>query len=201
MFCRLCSRALWMPMELARRMAARQPVCDLRTRRLRLRFAGIGHCSAVRFVLAQRLAGVRRRMRHHLRRRAGDDDLAARVAALGAEIDDPVGGADHVEVVLDDHQRMAGRRAAGGTRAAAWRRRRSAGRWSARRTGTACRGSTACRRPRLRPGARRASGAAPRRPRASAPAGRAAGTRGRRRPAAAGARATVDGPEEAPAPR
>ena len=36
------------------------------------------------------------------------DDLAARVAAFRAEVDDPVGGADHVEVVLDHDQRMAG---------------------------------------------------------------------------------------------
>jgi hypothetical protein len=45
---------------------------------------------------------------HHLARGAGDDDLAAGVAAFGAEVDDPVGGADDVEVVLDHHQRMAG---------------------------------------------------------------------------------------------
>ena len=64
-----------------------------------------------------------------------------RVAALGAEIDDPVGGADHVEVVLDDEQRVAGVEQLAGTRAAAWRCPRSAGRWSARRTGTACRGA------------------------------------------------------------
>ena len=29
-------------------------------------------------------------------------------AAFGTEIDDPVGDLDHVEVVLDDHQRVAG---------------------------------------------------------------------------------------------
>ena len=34
----------------------------------------------------------------------GRDQLAARLAALGPEVDDPVGGLDHVEVVLDhDH--------------------------------------------------------------------------------------------------
>ena len=43
---------------------------------------------------------------HHVRRRAGADESAARVAALGAEVDHPVGGADHVEVVLDDHERV-----------------------------------------------------------------------------------------------
>ena len=33
--------------------------------------------------------------------RADRDDLAARLAALGAEVDEPVGLLDHVEVVLD----------------------------------------------------------------------------------------------------
>jgi hypothetical protein len=36
------------------------------------------------------------------------DDQAAGVAAFGAEVDQPVAGADHVEVVLDHHQRVAG---------------------------------------------------------------------------------------------
>jgi len=40
-------------------------------------------------------------------RRAGGDDLSAAVAALGAEVDDPVGGLDHVEVVLDDDHGVA----------------------------------------------------------------------------------------------
>ena len=38
---------------------------------------------------------------------SGGDDLAAGVAALGAEVDDPVGGLDDVEVVLDDEERAA----------------------------------------------------------------------------------------------
>ena len=37
-----------------------------------------------------------------------ENDLAATVAALGAEIHDPVGLGDHVEVVLDHHRRVAG---------------------------------------------------------------------------------------------
>jgi hypothetical protein len=45
--------------------------------------------------------------RHHLRR-AGADQLPAGLAALRAEVDDPVAGADDVEVVLDHHQRVAG---------------------------------------------------------------------------------------------
>ena len=59
-------------------------------------------------VLAQRLAGVRRGVRLHVLRRAAAHHLAAGLAALGAQVDDPVGRAHHVEVVLDDHQRMAG---------------------------------------------------------------------------------------------
>ena len=45
-------------------------------------------------------------MRHHLRRRALAHQLAAGVAAFGAQVEDPVGGADDVEVVLDHHQRV-----------------------------------------------------------------------------------------------
>jgi recombinational DNA repair ATPase RecF len=35
------------------------------------------------------------------------DDLAAAIAAFGADIDDPVGGLDDVEIVLDHHHRVA----------------------------------------------------------------------------------------------
>ena len=38
---------------------------------------------------------------------ADGDDLAAAVAALGAHVDDPVGGLDDVEVVLDDEEGAA----------------------------------------------------------------------------------------------
>ena len=47
-------------------------------------------------------------MRAHLVRRAGADDFPARIAAFRTEIDDPVRGADHVEIVLDHHHRMPG---------------------------------------------------------------------------------------------
>ena len=40
--------------------------------------------------------------------RAGDDDLAAAVAAFGTEVDDAVGGLDDVEVVLDHEHGVAG---------------------------------------------------------------------------------------------
>src|SRR5262245_33915144 len=39
--------------------------------------------------------------------RSDGDHLAARLAALGAEVDDPVGLLDHVEVVLDHEHRVA----------------------------------------------------------------------------------------------
>ena len=58
-------------------------------------------------IFAQRLAGVRGRVRRDLRRRSCRDDPAAGVAALGAEVDDPVGGANDVKVVLDDDKRVA----------------------------------------------------------------------------------------------
>jgi hypothetical protein len=38
---------------------------------------------------------------------AGGYDLAAAAAALGAHVDDPVGGFDDVEIVLDDQQGAA----------------------------------------------------------------------------------------------
>ena len=69
----------------------------------------------------------------------------------GPEVDQPVRGADHVEVVLDHDQRVAGIQQLAEARASAWRCRRSAGRWSARRTGTACPSSPAAAAvPRLR---------------------------------------------------
>ena len=60
------------------------------------------------YVLAQRLPGVRGLVRHHLRWRALAHELAAGAAALRPEIEDPVGAADDIEVVLDDDERMAG---------------------------------------------------------------------------------------------
>ena len=56
----------------------------------------------------QKPPGVRRLAARHLLRRAGHDDLAAGVAAFRAEIDDVVGGLDHVHVMLDEQHRVAG---------------------------------------------------------------------------------------------
>ena len=47
-------------------------------------------------------------MRAHVIRRAFGHQQAAGVPALGPEVDDPVGGADDVQVVLDDDQRVPG---------------------------------------------------------------------------------------------
>ena len=82
-------------------------------------------------------AGVGLRVAGDLLGRAGGDDFAALVAAFGAEVDQPVGGLDDVEIVLDDHAARRRIRAACGKRRAAWRCRRNAGRWWARR---GCRG-------------------------------------------------------------
>ncbi|MCY1339899.1 hypothetical protein D9M69_257990 [compost metagenome] len=58
-------------------------------------------------IVDQRLAGMRRGAALHVFGRAGADHAAAGIAALGTQVDQPVGGADHVEVVLDHDQRMA----------------------------------------------------------------------------------------------
>ena len=44
---------------------------------------------------------------HHALRRAGIGDVPAVLAALGAEVDDPVGGFDDLHVVLDDDDAVA----------------------------------------------------------------------------------------------
>ena len=54
----------------------------------------------------QKLPGIRPLARADLLRRARRDDLAARVPALRAEIDDVVGGLDHIEMVFDQDHRV-----------------------------------------------------------------------------------------------
>ena len=46
-------------------------------------------------------------MAGHVCRRTGDHDLATADAAFRTEVDDPVGGLDDVEVVLDDDDGVA----------------------------------------------------------------------------------------------
>ena len=66
------------------------------------------------------------------------EDLAAGGACTGTEIDDVIRAADHVVVVLDDHQRVAVvAQAARGSRSAC-PRREDGGRAWARRARTAC---------------------------------------------------------------
>ena len=62
---------------------------------------------AVREDFGQRLAGEGRRALGHLFRRAGRDNVTARIASFRSQIDDPVGRLDHVQVVLDDQYRVA----------------------------------------------------------------------------------------------
>ena len=57
---------------------------------------------------AQRLSGMAGGAHGHLLGGAGVDDLAALVAGFGAEVDDPIRGFDHIEVVFDDQDGMTG---------------------------------------------------------------------------------------------
>src|SRR5438034_6442980 len=56
--------------------------------------------------VGEKSAGVGRRVRRHLLGRPGGHDPAAGVAALRPQVDDPVGCLHHVQVVLDDHDRV-----------------------------------------------------------------------------------------------
>ena len=84
---------------------------EARVKREGLTGGHIGHrLSGQRsFVFTQCFARMRRRMRFDVIGFSDRDDFAARIAAFGTEIDDPVGRADHVEIVLDHDQRMTGR--------------------------------------------------------------------------------------------
>ena len=53
-------------------------------------------------------AGERLRVARHLFRGAGGDDPSTLIAAVWAQIDQPVGGLDDIEIVLDDQQGSAG---------------------------------------------------------------------------------------------
>src|SRR5262249_13602284 len=56
----------------------------------------------------QELPSVTALRLHNVIRLAGCDDLAAAVATFGAEVDHPVGGLDHFQIVLDHDYRVAG---------------------------------------------------------------------------------------------
>lgn len=66
------------------------------------------HGQDAAFVVAQRQAGMRAVIGHQVLRRAHAHHFAAGVAAFRAQVDQPVGGADDVQVVFDHQQRMAG---------------------------------------------------------------------------------------------
>ena len=65
------------------------------------------HHAHLRGVVAQRQCGVAGGVQHHVLRPAIGHHLAARVATFGAKVDQPVGGTDHVQVVLDHQQAVA----------------------------------------------------------------------------------------------
>jgi hypothetical protein len=60
-----------------------------------------------REVRSEEAARVRGGRVHNLFGWADGDDVAARFAAFGAEVNDVVGGFDDIEIVLDDEQRAA----------------------------------------------------------------------------------------------
>ncbi len=62
------------------------------------------HALPLLLVLDERTTGMRGRASHDVLRRAGGQQLPAGIAALGTEVEDPVGRANHVEVVLDHDQ-------------------------------------------------------------------------------------------------
>src|SRR5262249_56628558 len=60
------------------------------------------------YKLGQNPAGGRCLARRDLLGSATGDQLASIVAPLGAEVDDMIGRLDHVQVVLNHHDRMSG---------------------------------------------------------------------------------------------
>ena len=66
------------------------------------------HVGQLRGVFGERCAGVRAGHVHDLPGRSLGDHPAAAFAAFRAEVDEPVGSGDHVEVVLDHHQGVVG---------------------------------------------------------------------------------------------
>src|SRR3569623_72119 len=55
----------------------------------------------------QKMSGIRAGILGHVFGRTDDENLAAFLAAFGPEIDQPVGGFDHVEIVFDDADGVA----------------------------------------------------------------------------------------------
>ena len=53
------------------------------------------------------MPGVARRDLYHILRCAFGDNFAALNPAFGAEVDDPIGGLNDVEIMFDDHHAIA----------------------------------------------------------------------------------------------
>ena len=96
---RLCSRALRMLMVAPRRVSRSCGRIDRRSRARR----------ALGEVRAERRSGVASPPARDRGRPARRDHASAAASSLGTEVDDPVGGGDDVEVVLDDEHRVSGR--------------------------------------------------------------------------------------------
>ena len=128
------------------------------------RIAGTGICRMPVRYCPVRLSGLRM----HLLGRALGDDLAAMHAGARAHVDEVVGGADRLLVVLDDDAPCCRDRAAASASRAGARCRAGAARSTARRAHRARRsgpsrsarraGCAGSRRPTACPSARRASG-------------------------------------------
>src|SRR4029077_7140221 len=56
--------------------------------------------------LRQKLSGMRVLGLRDLFRRSGGDDFAAHITSFWAEIDDPIGALNHLQIVLDHYERM-----------------------------------------------------------------------------------------------
>src|SRR5882672_5575427 len=73
----------------------------------RLARAALARLPRLRQHRRQKLPRIAARRLHDVLRRAPGDDFAAAVAAFGAEVDHPVRGFYHFEIVLDDHDGVA----------------------------------------------------------------------------------------------
>ena len=56
--------------------------------------------------LPKKLSGMRVLGLRNLFGRSGGDDFTTRITSFRAEIDDPIGALNHLQIVLDHHERM-----------------------------------------------------------------------------------------------
>ena len=56
--------------------------------------------------LREKFSGMRILGSRNLFGRSGGDDFTARITSFRAEIDDPIGALNHLQIVLDHHERM-----------------------------------------------------------------------------------------------